>query len=88
MARIKIPQKFSEVIPGLVRGGSNTIEIGERKYAVGGPSEYKLGWTCHTDEGAAVRRYGKLRGAGYEDVVILDINGDEASELMAAYHGG
>ncbi len=86
MARITIPRELTMDgnIPGIsVR--DQTIEMGpEKKFAVGGPSHYSLGWTCHNREEAAVRRYTALLEDGFKGVVILDANGDEAVELMAA----
>lgn len=87
MAKIIIPRNITgaEIIPGAANRDS-TIDMGERKYAVGGPNHYNLGWTCHTDQDAAVRRYGELKSAGYEHVVILNEQGETATELMTAFH--
>jgi len=88
MTKITLPQDMTGTIPGLASVSPKTIEMGDRKYAVGGPSQYHLGWTCHTDEDAALRRYGELRRAGYEGVVILDCTGAEAEKLMASHQDG
>lgn len=88
MAKITLPLDLSGTIPGLASVTPKTIEMGDRKYAVGGPSEYNLGWTCHGDEDAALRRYGELKKRGYQGVVILDCTGAEAEVLMAAYQVG
>lgn len=84
--KITIPRKLTrhEDIPG-TSARDQTIDMGpENKFAVGGPSHYNLGWTCHNREDAAVRRYVALMEDGFKGVVILDCNGDEAVELMAA----
>ena len=88
MAKITIPNELSEDIPGHASMSPKTIEMGDRKYAVGGPSEYHLGWTCHTDGNTALRRYRELKKAGYEGVVILDCTGAEAEGLMASCQTG
>lgn len=86
MARITIPRRFTR--DGDVPGKSDrdtTIEMGpENKFAVGAPSHYNQGWTCHSTVDAATRRYARLVDDGYEGAIILDANGDEATELMAA----
>ncbi len=84
--KITIPRKLTRDgnIPG-ISAHDQTLEMGpENKFAVGGPSHYNMGWTCHTREEAAVRRYAALMEDGFKGVVILDANGDEAVELMAA----
>lgn len=86
MPKITIPRKLTGAgtTPGTA-DHDQTIEMGpENKFAVGGPSHYNLGWTCHTRENAAVRRYVALVEDGFKGVVILDCNGDEAAALMAA----
>lgn len=65
-----------------------TIVMGTRYlYAVGGPSYYNLGWTRHTTEGAALKRYAALKLQGYGGIVILDADGDKAESVMLKHYG-
>jgi len=86
MARITIPRKYTKEdnLPGKA-DRDTTIEMGpDNKYAVGAPSHFNKGWTCHSNQDAATRRYVRLLNDGCQGAVILDANGDEARDLMAA----
>ena len=62
------------------------LHMGDRyRYAVGAPSRYKVPWTRHVSEDAALRAYGKLKKAKYEGVVLLR---SDAQEAQVGYAGG
>ena len=65
-----------------------TIDMGERGlYAVGGPSYYNLGWTCHETAEDALDQYAQHIADGYQGIVILDRDGDEVDiESMRREH--
>ena len=91
MGIITIPQKMSGT--GTIHDLASdqydiTINMGNRfKFAVGGPAYYNLDWTRHATAEAALKRYATLKRQGYEGLVILDADGNEAERVMNKFFG-